>query len=201
VILIGRVIIRPNPILGADFDNYLKSPQICRVPYIYTSFGPDTILLKTSTNSDAVLVATLHRDDGGLEISTLSLEQLLGNDNGHFRWGGSDFRKTARNIRLIDKGTKLEADLQVETSGGEKYWLTSSIDLTSRIYNMNGTLVAAMPSILSAPESECAKIAERLGKFLLANPGHTFIKLPRQECGRRGYLGLQFLGIRARLGL
>lgn len=142
------------------------------------------------------LHAQCRRMDGSLQSSTLSLNRILENDNGTFRWsnghssggpsfatvesgdtlraiaarhncsyeelarhngiqnpdmiypgqrlevpggghssGGGNFGASARNVRLVDGGQTLEAELQ---RNGD--WVTSSICLDERIGNKNGCL-------------------------------------------------------------
>ncbi|KAH6974210.1 CVNH domain-containing protein, partial [Ilyonectria sp. MPI-CAGE-AT-0026] len=150
---------------------------------------------------DYNLRASCERHDGSHQSSTISLNHILENDNGSFRWssggghghsrpntvtvqqgdtlrsiaanfgcsfeeiarhnginnpdliypgqvlqvpggggshggGGGNFGSSARHVRLVDGGSKLEAELRREN--GE--WVRSSIVLDERIKNDNGTL-------------------------------------------------------------
>ncbi|PSN64187.1 CNVH-domain-containing protein [Corynespora cassiicola Philippines] len=153
--------------------------------------------VRLDAHGDFNLHAQCRRLDGSYQSSTLSLNRILENDNGSFRWstgnsssgggsvtvqagdtlraiaarhncsfdeiarhngiqnpdmiypgqnlqlpgggsnhgGSGNFGASARNVRLVDGGQTLEAELR---RGGD--WVTSSIVLDERIGNKNGCL-------------------------------------------------------------
>ncbi|KAG6368608.1 hypothetical protein INS49_002821 [Diaporthe citri] len=54
-------------------------------------------------DGDYDLIASCRRMDGGQRLSSVSLNNCLTNEDGHFRWArGGNFGASARNVRLID---------------------------------------------------------------------------------------------------
>jgi hypothetical protein len=84
--------------------------------------------------SGGVIGATCKTATGGLNNSALDLNQVLGNNNGFFSWGGKDFEASARNISL--SGSTLKAELR-RIDGS---WAWSSVNLDERITNSDGNL-------------------------------------------------------------
>jgi CVNH domain len=87
---------------------------------------------------DYDLIAECTAVDGHKRLSSISLNKVLTNDNGHFRWvsSGGNFGASARDVRLIDGGKVLEAELA--DVGGN--WKRSRIVLDERIENSDGDL-------------------------------------------------------------
>ncbi|PWY77005.1 CNVH-domain-containing protein [Aspergillus heteromorphus CBS 117.55] len=84
------------------------------------------------------LVAHCGRVSGELERSYLPLNAVLTNRWGDFAWSREgNFGASARNVRLVDGGRVLEAELG-DGSGG---WKRSFVRLDERITNQNGHLV------------------------------------------------------------
>ncbi|KKY32486.1 putative glutamine-serine-proline rich [Diaporthe ampelina] len=91
-------------------------------------------------DGDYDLIASCRRRDGSQRLTSISLNNCLTNDDGHFRWAkGGNFGASARNVRLIDGGRTLEAELR--NCGGS--WVWDRIALDERIGNSNGDLVMA----------------------------------------------------------
>ncbi|KAF2009068.1 carbohydrate-binding module family 50 protein [Aaosphaeria arxii CBS 175.79] len=151
------------------------------------------------THGDYRLHAQCRRQDGSYQSSTISLNRVLENDRGSFRWSGggggssssivtvqsgdtlrsiaarnnctfeelarnngiqnpdmiypgqslqipgrgsgscgSDFGSSARNVRLVDGGQRLEAELSCDGR-----WSTASVNLDERIRNRDGCLELA----------------------------------------------------------
>jgi hypothetical protein len=92
-----------------------------------------------SIDGDHDLIARCRAVDGSEKMSALSLNKVLGNDNGRFVWvdDGGNFGASARNVRLVDNGRILEAELK--NIGGEWQW--SRVWLDERIGNNNGDLM------------------------------------------------------------
>lgn len=82
--------------------------------------------------------AVLHADCldqyGRVWHSTLNLDSFIGNDNGHFSLGWSNFSRSACDIELT--GTFLEAKLL----DGNGVYHDAAINLNKCIYNNNGRL-------------------------------------------------------------
>lgn len=94
-------------------------------------------LFEITAVAGAFLTARCFRWDGTELTSTFDLDPHLGNDNGRFLWGGSEFTKTAWDVRFKND-TILEATLEVRDVSE----LESSIDLRWRLLNINGSLYA-----------------------------------------------------------
>jgi hypothetical protein len=88
---------------------------------------------------DHDLIARCRAVDGSERMSALSLNKHLGNDNGQFIWvqDGGNFAGSARNIRLVDNGRVLEAELR-DRDGN---WRHATVYLDEKIGNNNGDLV------------------------------------------------------------
>lgn len=73
-----------------------------------------------------------------MATSSISLNDCLSNEHGHFVWKrGGHFGASARNVRLIENGRVLEA--QLGTGGGG--WNTDRVFLDERVSNNDGDLV------------------------------------------------------------
>lgn len=89
-------------------------------------------------DGDYDLIASCRRMDGSQRLTSISLNNCLTNTDGRFRWAkGGNFGASARNVRLIDGGRTLEAELR--NCGGA--WVWDRIALDERIGNSNGDLV------------------------------------------------------------
>lgn len=95
----------------------------------------------TSITLDATydLIASCRAVDGHAKLSSLSLNEILGNDWGHFKWvgRGGNFGASARDVRLMDGGRILQAEL----NDGAGKWRSAEIRLDERVGNQNGDLV------------------------------------------------------------
>jgi len=92
-----------------------------------------------SLDGDFDLIAECTACSGQKKLSSISLNSILTNDDGHFRWapgGGGNFGASARHVKLIDGGRVLEAELRA-CSGD---WRTDRIILDERIENSDGDL-------------------------------------------------------------
>jgi hypothetical protein len=89
-------------------------------------------------DKDYDLIASCTNVRGEHKLSSISLNQCLTNSHGHFGWfKGGNFGASARNVRLIEGGRVLEAELG--TGGGGWNW--DRIRLDERISNNDGDLV------------------------------------------------------------
>jgi hypothetical protein len=90
-----------------------------------------------SLDKDYDLIAECVAIDGNHKLSSVSLNSCLTNNNGHFGWAkGGNFGGSARNVRLVDGGKFLEAELR--TMDG--HWKHDRIWLDEKITNDNGNL-------------------------------------------------------------
>ena len=71
-------------------------------------------------------------------MTSISLNNVLSNDDGHFSWvrQGGNFGGSARNVRLVDGGRVLEAELR-DCAG---HWKWDRVYLDEKIENSNGDL-------------------------------------------------------------
>lgn len=85
-----------------------------------------------------VLVAECRDVNGHHRTSRIDLNACLTNTNGRLFWArGGNFRPTARDVRLVDGGKVLEAEL----GDGRGGWVRNRTRLDERISNDNGRLV------------------------------------------------------------
>ncbi|KAJ5181586.1 hypothetical protein N7449_011733 [Penicillium cf. viridicatum] len=86
------------------------------------------------------LCAICNNEEGSGLADNIPLDECIGNENGHFSWGGRNFSHNARNITLArgpDKTPILHSDLR--NSSGD--FVHSEIDLATHIANIDGKLV------------------------------------------------------------
>jgi len=84
--------------------------------------------------SGGVIGATCKTVTGALNNSAFDLNQVLGNSDGYFSWGGKDFSASARNVSV--SGSTLRAELR-KIDGS---WVWASVNLDERITNSDGNL-------------------------------------------------------------
>lgn len=94
---------------------------------------------KISLDRDYDVIAECSTINGHSKLSSISLNKVLSNDNGHFKWvpDGGNFAGSARNVRLLDGGKKLEAEL----SRCDGSWVWDRVYLDEKIKNDDGDLV------------------------------------------------------------
>lgn len=86
------------------------------------------------------LAGRLRARDGSYKESHIDLNEVLGNDDGSFDWGGVDFYHTAKDIKLTtegegdDKVSVLTANLK-RKDGSER---PAKVNLDGRIENVDG---------------------------------------------------------------
>jgi hypothetical protein len=91
-----------------------------------------------SIDKDYDLIASCRRVDGSQRLTSISLNDCLTNSDGHLRWArGGGFGASARNVRLVDGGRTLEAELR--NCAGR--WVWDRIALDEKIGNNDGDLV------------------------------------------------------------
>ena len=87
----------------------------------------------TLSEDGITLSAQCQMDDGTSIYSEIQITSFLGNVNGQFSRGGTDYHLNSRNFEL--QSTVLRAELQ----NGEE-WICAEIDLEDHIDNINGVL-------------------------------------------------------------
>ncbi|KAH0320301.1 purine and uridine phosphorylase, partial [Aureobasidium melanogenum] len=123
--------------LGSDHEETLKAAQFLRqaiggTPGEFSMTSRNIIL-----DNDFNLVASCQCMDGSWLQTSISLNDLLENQGGHFAWNKrGNFVAAARNIRLSDYGMFLVAEL-VDDHG---VWKDTRVDLDERIANHDGKL-------------------------------------------------------------
>lgn len=92
-----------------------------------------------SLDGDHDLIARCRDVNGSEKPSALSLNKVLSNQNGHFEWvhEGGNFGASARNVRLVNDGRALEAELK-DING---VWNWARVWLDEKVGNDNGNLV------------------------------------------------------------
>ncbi|KAL4795010.1 CVNH domain-containing protein [Aspergillus venezuelensis] len=91
-----------------------------------------------SLHADNELVATCIAISGRKNESRIPLSSVLTNEWGHFKWRrNGNFGASARNVRLLEGGKVLEAELADGKGGWRRDWIT----LDERVSNRDGELV------------------------------------------------------------
>jgi hypothetical protein len=82
-------------------------------------------------DGDYDLIASCSTTRGDRKLSSISLNQVITNDDGNFKWvhSGGNFAASARNVRLSEGGTVLEAELATRDGrwNHAKTWLNEMI--------------------------------------------------------------------------
>ncbi|KAI4147359.1 MAG: hypothetical protein LQ340_005594 [Diploschistes diacapsis] len=90
-----------------------------------------------SLDRDHDLIASCSDVHGGRKLTSVNLNDCLGNEWGSFRWSkGGNFAASARNVRLVDGGRVLEAEL----AAGDGSYKQAHVFLDERITNEDGEL-------------------------------------------------------------
>ncbi|KAH6660462.1 CVNH domain-containing protein [Truncatella angustata] len=126
---------------SSDDDKHGHKPQKQHAPpppVVHGTMGNFTqSSARISLDNDHDLIAECGACDGSRKLSSISLNRLLTNDDGHFRWArDGNFAASARNVRLIHGGRFLQAEL-CQCNGS---WRWAEICLDERIENSNGNL-------------------------------------------------------------
>jgi len=89
-------------------------------------------------DKDYDLIASCASVSGGHRLSSISLNDILTNEDGHFRWvmHGGNFGGSARHVRLENEGRVLVAEL----GKVDGHWREDRIWLDERITNNDGDL-------------------------------------------------------------
>ncbi|KIV81517.1 hypothetical protein PV11_03694 [Exophiala sideris] len=87
---------------------------------------------------DYDLIASCADVHGNHKLSSISLNNCLANEHGHFIWArGGNFGASSRDVRLCEDGKVLEAELGT----GDGRWNRTSIRLDERVSNNDGKLI------------------------------------------------------------
>lgn len=92
-------------------------------------------------DKDFDLIASVKAADGSERLSSISLNSVLTNDNGHFRWvkEGGNFAASAKQVHLSPPGQgPLELRAELRTVDGR--WERASVRLDEEIENSDGDL-------------------------------------------------------------
>ncbi|KAH8766626.1 Cyanovirin-N [Diaporthe sp. PMI_573] len=90
-----------------------------------------------------ILRCRVAREDGEYVDSEIDLNSCIGNDNGHFSWGGHNFAETAEDIRFHIEGDN-QPILRARLQSMEGDYEDRDINLTERIMNRDGCLCFEM---------------------------------------------------------
>ncbi|KAL4772845.1 Cyanovirin-N [Aspergillus nidulans var. acristatus] len=85
------------------------------------------------------LVAQLQTEDGGWVDAEFDLNQILGNDNGHFQWDASDFSHSAEEITFDIEGEESVPVLRALLKNEDEELVEADVNLAERIGNDNGS--------------------------------------------------------------
>ncbi|KAJ5352836.1 Cyanovirin-N [Penicillium brevicompactum] len=96
---------------------------------------------KIELEDDHILKATLRNEDGDEDDSTLDLNEIIGNDDGHFAWGGGGFKDSADEISFDLEGDEDVPILRAKLKDVDGEEHEADINLAERIGNDNGHLV------------------------------------------------------------
>lgn len=99
------------------------------------AFSQTSRLITISPPPLSILSAECERINGTYKSSSICLNDILGINDGEFKWGGRDFAATAKYIRLV--GNVLTAMLPRE-DGMMNF---TEVDLDECIENQDGDLV------------------------------------------------------------
>ncbi|KAK3492592.1 Cyanovirin-N [Neurospora hispaniola] len=91
-----------------------------------------------------ILFARLRREDGEWNDASYELDQIIGNNDGHFQWGGQNFTETAEDIRFHPKEGAAEQPIlraRLRDCNGEFH--DRDVNLTEIVENVNGQFQAS----------------------------------------------------------
>jgi len=125
------------------YKDHNKPPSPNPAPVPVASHGKignfSASVRNVTLDRDYDLIAECTAINGHKKLSSISLNDVLANEDGYFRWASpapGSFGASARNVKLVDGGKFLEAELR--TCNGS--WRTDRISLNERIENNDGDL-------------------------------------------------------------
>ncbi|KAH6646385.1 CVNH domain-containing protein [Truncatella angustata] len=113
----------------------------------------DPKLSSTTLEGSSILNATVEADGEAPVSGSFDLNQFIGNVNGAFSWGGTNFSEGAQNVHLSGDGQMLEADLP--DSNGEL--AHSVINLRHEFADIDGN--PALKAVFEVPHSTAHALA------------------------------------------
>ncbi|PYH77434.1 Cyanovirin-N, partial [Aspergillus uvarum CBS 121591] len=85
-----------------------------------------------------MLRARLRTEDSDWRDAEIKLNQVIGNNDGWFQWGGSDLSESTRELRLSIEGGACLPILRAELRDEHGNWNTRNLNLGERLINRNG---------------------------------------------------------------
>ncbi|KAE8140742.1 Cyanovirin-N [Aspergillus pseudotamarii] len=85
-----------------------------------------------------ILVAELRCEDGQWREARVNLDEHLGNDDGHFQWGGQNFSETAKDVHFAIEGGSNVPVLRAQLRDRNGNYQPRDVNLGERVYNANG---------------------------------------------------------------
>lgn len=87
---------------------------------------------------DGYLLAICTDCSGQDQEAELKLDLYLGNSNGFFEWGGTNFSRSTKDMVVINEGDSIFLHAKLETKN--LTWRDAKVNLSDRITNSNGVL-------------------------------------------------------------
>ncbi|KAL3462205.1 Cyanovirin-N [Aspergillus heterothallicus] len=87
------------------------------------------------------LVASLQNEDGDFVHAEINLDDFLGNNDGTFEWGGSNFSESADDTYFDIEGGADVPVLRSRLENCEGDRVDANVNLAERIVNENGSFV------------------------------------------------------------
>ncbi|KAL4784582.1 Cyanovirin-N [Aspergillus varians] len=85
------------------------------------------------------LFADLRNEDGDFVEAEFDLNQILGNNDGHFEWDANDFSSSAEDIELHIEGDDNVPVLRAVLGNSEGETVEANVNLAERLGNDNGS--------------------------------------------------------------
>jgi hypothetical protein len=108
----------------------------------------DCKITSTSLEDNHILHITAADNQNRTETASIDLDSIIGNVNGALSLGATNFSAKARNVKLSDDGTVLDADLPDDNGD----YSTSSCSIQQEINTLDGQL--ALLFALGVPHSQ-----------------------------------------------
>jgi hypothetical protein len=148
-----------------------------------------------SLRDGGYLHATCKNTRGQSQLSTLNLDNHLGNNNGAFEWGGVNFSKSARDATVVVHGASAFLHAKLRTKYGQ--WKDARVDISDHIANLNGSLryvggtepvternqseALEDTDFLSSTLSDLKELAQELKESFMGGPSHTSTDSSRDQ--------------------
>ncbi|KAF8243636.1 Cyanovirin-N [Wilcoxina mikolae CBS 423.85] len=92
-----------------------------------------------------MLKGRLRNSNGELCDSEISLDKVLGNDDGRFQWDGEGFSGSAENVRFAIEGGGAVPVLRADLRDSEGNLCAADVNLAERIQNCDGQFTFERP--------------------------------------------------------